>query len=113
MATLLTCRSLSKAFGMRELFAGLSISFADGERVGFLGPNGAGKSTLIKIMAGLEQPTDGDLEIRRSARIGYLPQEDRFEADANVESVLYEATADLHLQEHERDTQIRITLSKF
>ena len=68
MATLLTCQAISKHFGTRELFDGLSISFADEERVGFLGPNGAGKTTFLKILAGLERVDCGEIGRRRSAQ---------------------------------------------
>ena len=78
MAVLVTCQAISKHFGTRTLFDGLSISFADGERVGFLGPNGAGKTTFLKMLADLEQVDGGEVNRRRSARIGFLPQEDRF-----------------------------------
>jgi len=113
MATLVTCKAISKHFGTRELFDGLSISFADDERVGFLGPNGAGKTTLLKILAGLERPDTGEINKRRSARIAYMPQEDRFPDGATVATVLTCAIADQRLEQHERDTQVNITLSKF
>ncbi len=113
MATLLTCRAISKHFGTRELFAGLSISFADDERVGFIGPNGAGKTTFLRILAGLEHADEGEVNRRRSARIGLLPQEDRFLPGATVESVLSGAIADQPLEQYERDTEVSIILTKF
>ncbi len=113
MATLLTCNAISKHFGTRELFHDLSISFADDEHVGFLGPNGAGKTTFLKILAGLERADGGEVNKRRSARIGFLPQEDRFSPGATVESALASALADQALEPHEQDTQINIVLSKF
>src|SRR5690349_7460286 len=82
MTLLLNCKSLSKAFGARPLFQGISISFDDSERTGLIGPNGSGKSTLMKILAGIEQPDDGSIESRRMLRLAYLPQEDRFPAGA-------------------------------
>ena len=94
MATLLTCNAISKQFGTRELFDGLSISFADEERVGFLGPNGAGKTTFLKILAGLEEADGGEVSRRRSARICFVPQEDRFVGGATIDSVLTDAIAD-------------------
>jgi ATPase subunit of ABC transporter with duplicated ATPase domains len=54
MAFLFRSDSLSKSFGHRKLFQGISISFDDGERTGLVGPNGSGKSTLLKILAGIE-----------------------------------------------------------
>ncbi len=103
MATLLTCRAISKHFGTRELFDGLSISFADEERVGFLGPNGAGKTTFLEIIAGLEQADCGEIDRRRSARICFVPQDDRFANGATVDTVLTDAIADEPLEQHERE----------
>jgi ATP-binding cassette subfamily F protein uup len=113
MATLLTCQAISKHFGTRELFDGLSISFAGEERVGFLGPNGAGKTTFLKIMAGLEQADGGEINRRRSARICFVPQDDRFVNGATVDTVLTEAIADEPLEQHERDARVSIILGKF
>ena len=113
MGTLLTCTAISKHFGTRELFEDLSIGFGDDEHVGFLGPNGAGKTTFLKILAGLVQPDGGEISKRRSARIGFLPQEDRFDAGATVETALTAAIGDQHLDPHEQDTQVSIILSKF
>src|SRR5690606_35186151 len=58
---LLTGRNLSKSYGPRLLFTGITMGFAEGERVGLIGANGAGKSTLLKIFAGVEQPDEGEL----------------------------------------------------
>ncbi len=113
MGILVTCQAISKHFGTRTLFDDLSISFADDERVGFLGPNGAGKTTFLRIMAGLEQIDGGEVIRRRSARIGYLPQADRFSDGVTVESVLEDALADQPMESYERDTQVAIILSKF
>lgn len=113
MATLLSCQSISKAYGMRELFVDLSVSFADDEHVGLVGPNGAGKTTLLKMMSGLEIPDRGQVDLRRSAQVVYVPQEDSFATGHTVDSVLEEAIADQDLELHERDTKVKTTLSKF
>ena len=113
MGILVTCQAISKHFGTRTLFDDLSISFADDERVGFLGPNGAGKTTFLKILADLEQVDGGEVNRRRSARICFLPQEDRFPDGATVVSVLADALADQPMESYERDTQVAIILSKF
>ncbi|MFH1723645.1 MAG: ABC-F family ATP-binding cassette domain-containing protein [Elusimicrobiota bacterium] len=77
MSILLSCQNLSKSFGIRPLFEGLTFGLHEGERTGLIGPNGAGKSTLLKILAGQETPDDGELTVRRGLRVGYLAQQDR------------------------------------
>ncbi|RJP36128.1 MAG: ABC transporter ATP-binding protein, partial [Phycisphaerales bacterium] len=112
MATLLTCQSISKAYG-RGLFSGVSISLADGERVGMIGPNGSGKTTLLRILAGLEDPDDGEVNTRRNARIALLPQIDEFPPAATCAAVLAASLEGEHVEPHERDSQVAITLSRF
>src|ERR1019366_4528144 len=99
MAFFVRCDSLSKSFGHRQLFNGISISFDDGERTGLVGPNGSGKSTLLKILAGIEQPDTGDLTIRRNLKLGYLPQADLFKPGASIQQVMTDALEDSHLDE--------------
>ena len=76
---LLSCESISKSYGVKPLFADLSIGLAEGDHVGLVGPNGSGKSTLLKIMAGIEEPDEGTRSMRRQLRIGYVPQEPSFD----------------------------------
>jgi ATP-binding cassette subfamily F protein uup len=112
MSLLLRCDSVSKSFGTRNLFRGISISFDDTERTGLIGPNGSGKSTLLKILAGLETHDSGQITARRNLRLGYLPQEDRFEPGLTVEQVLTRALRDDPSDEHQKETRIRIQLDK-
>src|SRR5206468_5957965 len=112
MAFLFRCDALAKSFGQRQLFSGISISFEDGERTGLTGPNGSGKSTLLKILAGLEQPDDGTLTMRRGLKLGYVPQQDVFPADATVQDVMVDAVDDLHIEPHDRDAQIASLLTR-
>ncbi len=111
MALLLSCQNLSKSYGARELFRGITMGLYEGERAGMFGPNGAGKSTFLKILAGREHPDEGTLEARRNIRVAYLPQEDKF-TGATAEEELLLALKDAHLDEHEKYTQVAITLTK-
>src|SRR3972149_3511339 len=92
-APLLSCQGVSKAFGTRSLFDGLSLGLFDGDHVGLVGPNGAGKSTLLKILAGLETPDRGTRAGRGGVRIGYAPQAPRFLPGGPVAGVLASALA--------------------
>ncbi|HQN93055.1 MAG TPA: ABC-F family ATP-binding cassette domain-containing protein [Prolixibacteraceae bacterium] len=61
-------------FGGFELFKGISFFINPRDRVGLTGRNGAGKTTLLKIMAGIQQPTEGNVVTPKGTTIGYLPQ---------------------------------------
>jgi ABC-type sugar transport system ATPase subunit len=60
---LLSCQSLSKSFGTRDLFEDLSLSLFERDRVGLIGLNGVGKSTFLKILAGQEKADSGIVAI--------------------------------------------------
>src|SRR5947209_7753415 len=111
MSLLLNAQGLAKSYGHRPLFAGLSLDFRAGARVGLIGPNGAGKSTLLKILAGIETADDGTLSVRRGVRVGYVPQDEIFPEGLTAREVLLAALAEDHLEEHERETRTAITLT--
>ena len=71
----LTASGLSKAYGARRLFEGVTLHLTPGRRVALVGGNGTGKTTLLEIMAGLIEPDAGTVTKPRDARIGYLPQD--------------------------------------
>ncbi len=112
MTVLLSAQGLTRAFGPRPLFSDLSLDLRAGERVGLIGPNGSGKSTLLRLLAGRDTPDAGGLSVRRSARIGYVPQDDTFAPGRTARQVLLDALADEHLEDHERETRAAITLTQ-
>jgi ATP-binding cassette subfamily F protein uup len=109
---LVGCDGLSKQFGARPLFTGLSFALAEGDRVGLVGPNGSGKSTLLRILAGLEDSDSGILSVRRGARVGYLAQDPELAPDASAEETLVAALAGLHLEEYEQHGRARRLLGR-
>jgi ATPase subunit of ABC transporter with duplicated ATPase domains len=58
-----------------QLFRDLSVVIADGDRVGLIAGNGLGKTTLLRIIAGLAEPTTGDVTRSRGLRLGYVEQD--------------------------------------
>jgi ABC-2 type transport system ATP-binding protein len=82
---MLEVKNLTKKFGSVEALKDLSFNINDGEIVGLIGENGSGKTTTIKIIAGLYQPTEGEVKINNldiveesdtaRCQIGYIPDE--------------------------------------
>jgi ATP-binding cassette subfamily F protein 3 len=71
---MLTAHHLSKSFELQILFENVSFSLTMGNRTGLVGPNGCGKTTLMRILVGLDSPTQGHVSRDPHLRIGYLPQ---------------------------------------
>jgi ATP-binding cassette subfamily F protein uup len=91
---LLTLSDAHLAFGHVPLLDGTSMSIEAGERVALIGRNGAGKSSLLKILAGLDKPDDGILNLQTGLRRVYVPQEPLFEAGATVFDAVAEGVAE-------------------
>lgn len=71
----LTVEGVSKRYGQRVIFEGVSFAVHEGARIVLVGPNGTGKSTLMKILAGIDSPDSGTVSRHPAVRIGYLDQE--------------------------------------
>ncbi|HEY9422131.1 MAG TPA: ATP-binding cassette domain-containing protein, partial [Thermoanaerobaculia bacterium] len=109
---LLSCESISKGFGVRPLFEGLSFGISEGDRVGLIGPNGSGKSTLLRILAGIEVPDSGARSLRRGIRMGYVPQDPAFPTGRTVEEILVDGLADDPAEEYEKMTRVAVSLGR-
>jgi ATP-binding cassette subfamily F protein uup len=81
---LLTLLDASLAYGHVALLDHAAMSLEAGERIGLIGRNGTGKSSLLKILAGLELPDDGTLQVQANVRRYYVPQEPQFEPGISV-----------------------------
>ncbi|GAA1258491.1 energy-dependent translational throttle protein EttA [Janibacter melonis] len=88
-----------KAHNEKVILDDVTMSFYPGAKIGMVGPNGAGKSTILKIMAGLDQPSNGEAQLAKGASVGILLQEPPLTEDktvlGNVEEGLGEIKAKL------------------
>jgi ATP-binding cassette subfamily F protein 3 len=84
---MISVNNLSKNYGQKTLFEGISLNINRGERIGLVGPNGAGKSTFFQILLEDVEPSSGTVQMNKNIRIGYLPQESSFNS---VHTVLQE-----------------------
>ena len=71
---MISVNNVSVYFGAKPLFEDISFVISAKERIALVGKNGAGKSTLLKLLAGIDEPTEGSISRPKDIRIGYLPQ---------------------------------------
>ena len=71
---MISANNVSVYFGAKPLFEDISFVISAKERIALVGKNGAGKSTLLKLLAGIDEPTEGSISRPKDIRIGYLPQ---------------------------------------
>ena len=91
---LLSMSNAHLAYGHVALLDGAGFSLEAGERLGLIGRNGTGKSSLLKIVAGLEKPDDGLLQLTQGLRIRYVAQEPLFDSAASVFDAVSEGVAE-------------------
>lgn len=84
--------NLEKHYGLKVIFNKANCSIHEGEIYGVLGRNGAGKSTFFRMVLGLEESDDGDITLDKTARIGYIAQEDEFDLNQTGLEYLLSAT---------------------
>ena len=85
-----------KAVGDKVILDDVTMSFYPGAKIGMVGPNGAGKSTILKIMAGLDQPSNGEARLSPGYSVGILLQEPPLDEDKTVLQNVQEGMGDLY-----------------
>jgi ATP-binding cassette ChvD family protein len=90
-----TMYKVRKAHGDKVILDDVTLSFLPGAKIGVVGPNGAGKSSVLKIMAGLDQASNGDATLAAGATVGLLQQEPPLDESKTVRENVEEAVAEL------------------
>ncbi|SFG09988.1 ABC-F family ATP-binding cassette domain-containing protein [Oribacterium sp. WCC10] len=108
---IITIEHLSKVFTERKIFEDTEFSMLEGEKVALIGINGTGKSTLLKIVAGLEEPDEGNIAKRRNLAVRYLPQTPEFNPeDTILEAIIHDNEGKQHV--FNLETEAKKFLSK-
>ena len=89
-----TMKKARKAHGDKVILDDVTLMFLPGAKIGVLGPNGAGKSTVLQIMAGLQQPSNGEAYLSPGYSVGILLQEPPLSEDKNVLENVQEGVAE-------------------
>ncbi|MBC7551616.1 MAG: ATP-binding cassette domain-containing protein, partial [Cellulomonas sp.] len=84
-----------KAHGDKVILDDVTLNFLPGAKIGVVGPNGAGKSTILKIMAGLEQPSNGEARLSPGYSVGILLQEPPLNESKTVLGNVEEGVAEI------------------
>ena len=91
----LTCKNLSKSYGMARVLDDVNMSIPSGKIIGLLGPNGCGKSTFLKLITGLLTPDSGEIEICGQPRsdvtnafVSYLPERTYLRSSQTPEEII-------------------------
>jgi len=84
-----------KAVGDKVILDDVTMSFFPGAKIGVVGPNGAGKSTILKIMAGLDTPSNGEAKLSPGYTVGILMQEPELDETKSVLENVQEGVGDI------------------
>ena len=91
-----TMKKVRKAHGDKVILDDVTLAFYPGAKIGVVGPNGAGKSSVLKIMAGLDQPNNGDAFLSPGYNVGILQQEPALNEDKTVLGNVQEGVGEVY-----------------
>jgi len=85
----LTIENISKSYGERLLFEGISFSIHKGEKIAFIAKNGSGKTTILNILTGKDNPDTGQIISRKDLHVDYLTQKDTLNQEETIEEAIF------------------------
>lgn len=99
---------MTRRVGDKTLFHDISIGIGEGQRLGLIAQNGTGKTTLLNILAGVDEPDEGEVVLRSGIRIGYLSQTPEFPSEMSVmDACFWHACQDRNDTEEALDLEVR------
>ncbi|MBN2864217.1 MAG: ABC-F family ATP-binding cassette domain-containing protein, partial [Bacteroidales bacterium] len=108
---MVSVQDLSVSFGSFDLLTNISFLINDDDRIGLAGKNGSGKSTLLRIIAGIQNPTSGHVDMSKEITIGYLPQQMKVDDSTTViEEVITAFPEITQLSEEIEECSVEIAL---
>ncbi|AFA72962.1 putative ABC transporter, ATP-binding protein, ChvD family [Gordonia polyisoprenivorans VH2] len=93
-----TMKKVRKAHGDKVILDDVTMSFFPGAKIGVVGPNGAGKSSILKIMAGIDQPSNGEAFLDPDATVGILQQEPPLNEEKTVKQNVEEGMGEIKVK---------------
>ncbi len=93
-----TMKKVRKAHGDKVILDDVTMSFFPGAKIGVVGPNGAGKSSILKIMAGIDQPSNGEAFLDPQASVGILLQEPPLNEEKTVKENVEEGMGEIKVK---------------
>ncbi len=101
---ILDVNKIGMNYGYGQLFEDISFSLNEGEAISIVGPNGCGKSTLLKIIAGIEKADNGQISIKKDAKVAYLDQIGSSTIDNRI---VYDILKDIYKDLNEIEKKIK------
>jgi ATP-binding cassette subfamily F protein uup len=92
---ILSLEDVSKNYGLKPLFSGVTLGLDDTDKIGVIGANGSGKTTLLRIIAGAEQADTGRVVVANEKVIAFLPQNPAFNKDDTVLDTVFAANNEI------------------
>lgn len=116
--TYISVENLSKKYGLKILFEGITFGISKGDKTALIAQNGTGKTTLLKILAGIEAPDDGEVMTKNGLRVSLLEQEPELDDDLTINEFIihgdnemvrivreYEIAVEAQMNNYSQDTQ--------
>ena len=106
---MITVKHICKSYGVSNVLSDISFSLTTGQKAALVGANAVGKSTLLKIIAGIEKPDSGTIELPSNTCIGYLPQEIDISQNNTIERYLKRVSGLEELEEKMQKLESNLT----